>query len=382
MTTRPSDRTRLDVDHHAITSAVERVMTRRRIPGLSLAIADATGVRFATGFGKADLSTGAPATDETSYLWFSLSKIVTATAAVRLADEGRLDLAAPVSSFLPGIRADRAGRVPTVANLLDHTAGLRNPLPIRWVHLEGERSRPSGELVERLLRKHGASGHRVGGRSLYSNLSYLVLGEVIAEAAGEPFEEYGRAAVLEPAGMHHTGFAHHPHRVPATGYVRAPRAAIPALKAVLPPGLIGSRHDRHTALRPFYVEGASYGGLVGDVTDAGRLMALHLADGTLDHQRVVAPASARRMRTISSPGRRFDLGQGWFREAAHRQTEPQYVQHLGVGGGFYNAMRLYPDHGIGIVVMTNNTASFPHHELLEEIREAAFSQVRWRAGRQ
>lgn len=373
MSTRLADRTPADVDQGAITAAVEAVMARRHIPGLSLAIADATGLRYAAGFGTADLSTATPATSETSYLWFSLTKIVTATAAVRLADEGRLDLTAPVSEFVAGIRPDRTGREPTVANLLNHTAGFRNPLPIRWVRRAEQSPTPSSEMVTRLLGRHAKPKQRVGGEASYSNLSYLVLGEVISAAAGEPFEHYVRHAVLDPAGMHHTGFAHHPDRELATGYVRVPRPATSFLRALLPAGLVGSQHDGYCALRPFYVEGASYGGLVGDVTDAARLMTLHLADGAIDGQRVLESDSARQMRTISAPGREFDLGYGWFREVAHRQTTPGYVQHLGVGGGFYNAMRLYPAESLGIVVMTNNTTAFGHHELLEELRRAVKS---------
>ena len=43
------------------------------------------------------------------------------------------------------------------------------------------------------------------------------------------------------------------------------------------------------------------------------------------------------------------------------------VEHLGGGGGFYNVMRLYPDEGLGFVVMTNTTRAYPHHQLLDRL---------------
>ncbi|MGD9704806.1 MAG: serine hydrolase [Acidimicrobiia bacterium] len=145
----------------------------------------------------------------------------------------------------------------------------------------------------------------------------------------------------------------------------------PAIGRLLPPGIVGDQHGRHRAFRPFYVEGASYGGLVGDVLDASRLASLHLGDGTFQGRTVMSASAARRMREISAPGKPFDLGQGWFRSPEHRTGASNYVEHLGAGGGFFNVMRIYPDHGIGIVVMSNSTSRFPHHDLLDALLQVA-----------
>src|SRR5205814_328258 len=87
------------------------------------------GIRYREAFGFADLAARRPATTATRFPWFSMSKIVTATAALRLADEGRLDLNAPVA----GLAAVGRGDLPRVRQLLDHTAGLPDPVPLRWV---------------------------------------------------------------------------------------------------------------------------------------------------------------------------------------------------------------------------------------------------------
>jgi CubicO group peptidase (beta-lactamase class C family) len=121
----------------------------------------------------------------------------------------------------------------------------------------------------------------------------------------------------------------------------------------------------------FRVAGAGYGGLIGTAPDAARLLRLHLADGSIDGTRVLAPATARAMRTITTPGRPFDLGLGWFRRPADRHARPGFVEHWGTGGGYWNAMRLYPDRGLGIVVMANTTHRYDHHRLMTAL-EAAF----------
>jgi CubicO group peptidase (beta-lactamase class C family) len=61
------------------------------------------------------------------------------------------------------------------------------------------------------------------------------------------------------------------------------------------------------------------------------------------------------MRAVRTPGRRLDLGLDWFRRPEDRGASPAFVEHWGTGGGFCNAMRLYPDLGLGMVVMANTT---------------------------
>src|SRR5664279_4694847 len=88
----------------AVTAAVVEMMRANSIPGLSIAVVDRDRVQFAGGFGLADRESNRPATASTAYLWFSMTKIVTATAALRLVDDGRLDLDASAGEYLSGLR--------------------------------------------------------------------------------------------------------------------------------------------------------------------------------------------------------------------------------------------------------------------------------------
>lgn len=353
-----------DANVERVTAAVAATMARHHIPGMSLAVTSPDRVLFASGFGHADLATGSPATESTQYLWFSLTKIATATAAMRLFDMGLLDLDQPVSEFVSGYRSDSIAS-PTVRQLLSHTAGVANPIPVRWVRPADQPAPPPGEFLDGLLARYGTPKYPIGGAARYSNLGYLILEKVIAEAAGRPFIDFVTDAVLRPLRMDQTGFAYPAMGDAATGYVRAPRVATPVLRRLLPAGIVGTRVGHFTALNPFLVNGAGYGGIVGNVTDASRLAAMHLADGTLDGDTVLCPDSARSMRNIAAHGKPFDVGLGWFRKPAARSTTA--VEHLGAGGGFFNAMRLYPDLGIGIVAMANTTTAWDHAALFDII---------------
>jgi CubicO group peptidase (beta-lactamase class C family) len=348
-----------------LAGRLDRFRLRNRIPGLSVAVVRPDGATTAAA-GCAELSTGTPVTVDTRFLWFSMTKVATATAAMTLVDRGRLDPDAPLSDVL-GTPATAAWRFdPTARQLMSHTAGLPNPLPLRWIEVDGEAPDRAARLRAALLRRSRPIRHP-GGPARYSNLGFLVLAEVIARTSGRPFEDYLRSAVLEPLGMRATGFEHVAGAPTATGYVRVPAGLGPLLRIVLPGAVIGERSGDLVALRRFRVIGAGYGGLIGPVGDAARLLGLHLADGQTGTGRLLSAESARLMRDIRYPGARFDLGLGWFRPAAARAAGPAFVEHWGTGGGFHHVMRLYPDLSVGVVVMANTTTAYDHDALMREL---------------
>ena len=157
----------------------------------------------------------------------------------------------------------------------------------------------------------------------------------------------------QPLGMYHTGFRYRGRHRP--GHRLRPRTQDhrPAASPGAPDGIAGDRSGPFLALNPFYVDGPAYGGLVGDVLDAGRFLRMHLNDGELDGNRVLAPRTARDMRRLDHPGKPFDHGIGWFRRPTNGTGD--WVEHFGAGAGFWNVMRLYPDRGVGVVVMANTT---------------------------
>jgi CubicO group peptidase (beta-lactamase class C family) len=95
---------------HLARAAAVAHMGRYHVPGLSVAVTDRERLLYAEGFGHADLAARRRASANTRYLWFSISKIATATVAMRLADHGLLDLDAPVDTVVPGYRARRGDR--------------------------------------------------------------------------------------------------------------------------------------------------------------------------------------------------------------------------------------------------------------------------------
>jgi CubicO group peptidase (beta-lactamase class C family) len=336
-----------------------------RIPGLSIAIAAPDKVLYAGAVGYADLAERRRAQPEDQFLWFSMTKIATATAAMRLHEKAILDLDAPIGTYLPDYRPHERFGHPTMRQLLTHTAGLANPLPVRWVRPEHQPPDPT--WLSGIVRKHGTPSKAVGSRAAYSNIGYLLAGEVMRAASGELVQECVQDLVLNPLGMTATGYEYDPEAPRAVGYVRMPLGLRAVLGRILPKGVVGARVGKYTSLNPFLVNGPAYGGLIGTAADASRLAAAHAA-AAADHHPVLKQGAIEQMRTITASGKRFDHGIGWFRRPADAARTPAFVEHYGTGGGFWNAMRIYPDDRLAMVAMANTTAAWKVDRLFTQLK--------------
>ncbi len=360
--------TRAPMSAEALEAFIQERTEADTVPGLSVAVAKGDRVVWKQGFGFADLATSTLAGPATSYLWFSMTKIVTAAAVMRLVEGGNLDLDAPADEYFRGFKVVSQPTPVTVRQLLSHSSGLANPLPIRWVRPAGAPASDPGAFVARILASHRKLKFAPGESTGYSNLGYLVLGEVISEVSGASYEEYVREEILAPLGMDLTGFAYpEPARHgAATGYQPLWKPLTPLLRAALPRGIVGPRYGRYVSFNPFYVKGPAYGGLVGGVSEAARFVRLHLNGGEVDGTRLLSPKSVAEMRRIAPRGGKRDFGLGWFRSHAARERRPAFVEHLGGGAGFWNVMRVYPEESLGVVMM-GNTTSYDHESILDAI---------------
>jgi CubicO group peptidase (beta-lactamase class C family) len=342
-----------------------------RVPGLSVAVVNEDRVCWLRGFGTADLTRAIPARPQTAYLWFSMTKTVTATAVMQLVEQGRLDLDAAVTDYYAPFTVVRQATPVTVRHLLSHSSGLANPVPLRWVHPADSPEPDQGVFVAHLLARHRRLRFRPGQRAGYSNLGYLVLGQVIAQVTGASYEDYVREHVLTPLGMTRTGFTYHDigDRPAAVGYQRLPAPLTPLLRGFLPRGVVGRRHGRYVAYRPFQVTGHAYGGLIGPVDDAARLALVHLNHGTADGLPLLSPTATAAMQHIIARGGPRDFGLGWFRP--HTGGDATFIEHLGGGSGFFNVLRLYPNQRLGIVVM-GNTTRYDHEKIIQAILDTTW----------
>jgi CubicO group peptidase (beta-lactamase class C family) len=339
-----------------------RTVRAHRVPAVLIGVVDADGARFGLA-GAADLASGTPATLSDAANWFSMTKIATATAAMVLAERGQLDLDSPVRELLPDVWPGDFDGV-RVRHLLAHSAGLSNPIPIRWVRPADSPRPDQHEFLARLLRRQRRPRSEPGSRARYSNVGYLALGGVLAAAAGATVDEVLTGTVLEPLGLSSTAtsWAGLGDRGRLTAHQPMGRAMEAAVGRMLPSGIVSDRAGRFVGLHPFDVDGVAYGGLVGTVGDAVELVAVHARGETTGGRRLLSDRSRMEMATIVTPGRPYDLGLGWFRPHGEHGRR---VLHFGGGMGYWHVLRLDPERGAGACVLGTTGRRWPVTEVAD-----------------
>lgn len=197
-------------------------MSRADIPGLSIAVVTDLKVRWASGYGMADLENYVPATASTNYRLASISKTLIATAVLQLVERGQFDLDAPIQRYVPSFPVKQWPVTPR--QLLGHTGGIRTYRPG-----EKDSTKAYASLTDALsIFKDDSLEYQPGTKYLYSTQGYTMLAVAVEGASGRNYFDYVRAHIFEPASMDHARpdsvSAIIPHRT--QGYQKLPNGGL------------------------------------------------------------------------------------------------------------------------------------------------------------
>jgi N-acyl-D-amino-acid deacylase len=198
----------------AFDAVMQAFMAARKVPGGALAVVKDRRLVYARGYGWADRDKKFPVGPESRFRIASLSKPITAVAVLKLVEEGKLDLDARAFSIvrLPpvleaGRPADaRLGQI-TIRQLLQHTGGWdrdRSYDPMfRPKHIAEKTNTPPPASAQAVIRYMLGQplDFDPGSRYAYSNFGYCVLGRVIEQICGQPYEKFVRETILAPIGV-------------------------------------------------------------------------------------------------------------------------------------------------------------------------------------
>jgi beta-glucosidase-like glycosyl hydrolase/CubicO group peptidase (beta-lactamase class C family) len=340
---------------------VERYRAERAYPGAVLAVGRRGRLALLQAFGRLSYEPDAPpAATDTLYDLASLTKVVvTTTMAMILVDEERIDIAKPVSAFVPRFRGGAKDRV-TVFHLLTHSAGFEAVLPL-YRELRGKPA-----FVERVVEL--PLDYEPGSKSVYSDLGEILLGEVLERAAGESLDAFARRRILEPLGMQDTGFT--PDRA------LLPRIAPTENDPWRGQLLRGEVHDENA-----YAMGgvAAHAGLFGTAPDLARFAQMLLNGGVYDHRRVVSRAAIESFtRRAGLPGSSRALG--WDTpspgSSAGTLLSERSFGHTGFTG---TSMWIDPERELFVILLTNRVHPTRDNDLLPRVVRAAVADAVIRA---
>jgi serine beta-lactamase-like protein LACTB, mitochondrial len=185
-----------------IRALIEKTMADHRAPGASFAIGLGGEIVWSEGFGYADVEDQAKATPDTAYRTASIGKPMTATAALELVEQHKLDLDVPIQTYCP--RFPEKQWPVTARDLISHTSGIRHYEGPN-VEAEAFNTHHYEHVSDALdLIKNDPLKQQPGTDMLYTTWGYVVLGCVLEGASQEEYRAFMRQAIFVPAGMTQT----------------------------------------------------------------------------------------------------------------------------------------------------------------------------------
>ncbi|NBH03368.1 serine hydrolase, partial [Amycolatopsis sp. SID8362] len=328
---------------------------KHRVPGATLGIARGDDEAVAS-FGVLNKATGVEVTDDSVFQIGSISKVWTATVAMQLVDEGLLSLDAPIADVLPELRLadpDVTKKV-TLRHLLTHTSGIDGD-----VFTDTGRGDDCVEKYVEVL-DQAAQTHPLGATLSYCNSGFILIGRVIEKLTGKTWDAALRERLFTPLGLTRTG--------------TLPEEAL-LFRAAM--GHVASgEEDPQPAPAWGLPRSAGPAGLItASASDVLAFARMHLAGGvTADGSRVLSAESAAAMteEQAEMPDKHTlgdSWGLGWIRFGwdGHR-----LIGHDGNTIGQSAFLRVLPDHGLAVTLLTNGGSA---HDLYEELYAEIFAEL-------
>lgn len=304
---------------------IQRQMRERRIPGLALAITRNGEILAERGYGLASVENNVPVTPDTRFALASITKQFTTAGVMMLVQEGRIDLDASITRYLPDAPAN--WEPVTVRHLMTHTSGL----PPIGEGFSGDTGGIYNRIWTTAEEEYAAARAdtlhtRPGERYAYSDVGFFLLGMITQHVSGMPWRQFMRERFFEPLGMEETyildNIGIHPNV--ARGYT-------------LRGGALAHLH------RPWEFALPSHFGIFSTVGDLAKW------DAALYSHRLLTEASRREMWTPVrlNDGTTYPYGFGWQVE---RPGGHLLLRHTGITGT--EIVRL-PEDTLAVIVLTN-----------------------------
>lgn len=334
---------------HSIESILKSQVDHYETPSVQYAFFDANGIACELRYGLRNIERGEEVDTATTYHLYSITKTFTALSVLQLAQAGKVELSKRASFYLPGFPYEESI---TIEQLLSHTAGIPNPLPLRWIHLANEHdSFNRNAFFAEIFRKHHRLQFKPGTNFKYSNLGYVLLGQLVEQVSGFSFEEYVTKQIIERCKIRprELGFKLIPS-IHAVGYHKFYSFSNALFGLLIDKGkYMGRREGRWQPFYPFYNNGTAYGGMFGSLSGLvtyGR--ALMQPDSVLlDNQ-----YRKRLFTEVIAGNKPRGMSLSWFKGVLKHKP---YFAHAGGGGGYYTELRVYPELKAGSVIMYNRS---------------------------
>lgn len=329
-------------------------------PGIQYTVVSESDTVFTRSVGLSNVASNMALDASHTMAAFSMTKTLTAIAVLQLVEQNKIKLDDKVIAYVkhpydPDI---------TIRHLLNHTSGIPNPIPLKWVHLAQAHDDFDDQFeLDKILNEHPTVDFQPGNRYQYSNIGYWLLGSVIARASEKSYSQYLSEHLFQPLNLSasEVGFKIHDKNNHANGYLKQWSFMGLFGRLLVDAKMLGENESGWRHVKDVYLNGASFGGAIG----TARAFAKILQDLLSTNSILLGPAAKQLLyqQQVLSSGTGIDMTLGWH--VAELEGIAYYYKEGG-GAGFHSEMRIYPQNGLASVIMSNRT-SFDSRQILSEL---------------
>lgn len=352
-----------------IKDYLDALVHSNKTPGVQYVLYKNGVLELSHAAGYADFENKKPITEDTIFNACSITKTFTSLAIMQLAAQDKLRLDENAAFYSGYLTAEKNI---TIRQLLSHTSGIANPIPLKWVYLQNE---PFDEknFIQSILTTQLKYKTTPKKKFAYSNINYLLLGDIIEKVSGLQYTDYIKQNIIAliKTPNNKLSFTVDDDKNYAAGYQK---------KWSLLNALLGFMIDKKKMMRPsvnkswlkfnyYYISGKAYGGLISNANSLAAFINTmfendsHLLNNELKEELFT------KQHLINN--QTIPMTLGWF---IGNVNGTAYYTHAGGGGGYYCEMRYYPKQKITSVIMFNRTG-ISDERILDKIEGNFISQM-------
>jgi len=349
----------LETKHKKINQLLEHVVLPNG-PGIQYIAVNKKDVVFSRSIGLADIKNKAPLTLSHTMTAFSMTKTLTAIAVLQLVEQGKIDLNSKASSYIE----HPYGSEITIRQLLSHTSGVPDPIPLRWVHLAStQNSFDEKKALSEVLVENSQTDYLPGEEYGYSNIGYWLLGNIIEKVSAQSYRDYVNENIFDVLGLSRSeiGFEIVNENNHAKGYLKKYSFMNLVKYFLLSKNIWGEYEGSWLHIKNVYLNGPAFGGAIGSASAFARI----LQDLLNSHSVLLGKAVKQQLysQQILKSGQSIDMTLGWH---IGEMDGKKYYYKEGGGAGMHCEMRVYPEYDLASVIMVNRT-SFNTRKHLSEL---------------
>lgn len=318
------------LDRH-IAPTANREIEARGIPGVAIAVVNDQGILWSRHFGHSDVAATQPLTNDNSFRIGSITKLFTAIMVMQQVEAGRIELDAPVTTYLPDFQPNNPfGKPVTVRQLLQHTSGLVRESPAGHYF---DNTGPSLKTVMQSL--NGTTlVTEPGIVERYSNAGYNTLGYLLEQLLDKPYTTLIKEQMFEPLSMDNS-------RIRYSRFVRKHLAQ----------GVMTPMNEPRQPAPVFDLASAPAGGIFAPLNDLATFASALLRDNNTDDGSHLM-LKKDTLQAMWQPTEKFPnrgLGFAMTQTAGHSG-----VGHGGTIYGFGSELEVLPEQNLGVVVISTH----------------------------